>query len=106
MRIFRGLTKKYRPEEVGKGKEGPFIGTDFTDCSYSALQLARGSRGEVLVLDILADAMEFLNSKRFRVTEALWFTGDSGPRRYIVWGRFDDFLVAEIPAKKLPAQVR
>ena len=41
-----------------------------------------------------------------RVSVELWSLHDSDPRRFIVWGRFDSWLVAEIQGKELRAQIR
>ncbi len=41
-----------------------------------------------------------------RVSEELWLPDGSGPRRFMVWGRFDEFIVAEILAKELRAVIR
>ena len=98
LRLYRGLTKKYRPEKVGKNN-GPLAGTDFTDCPYRALSFARGTRGVVLVADIPEEGES-------RVREALWSLDGKGPKRFIIYGRLDKFLVAEIPAKELRAKVR
>ena len=105
-RLYRGLSKKYRPEIVGKDQPGRLFGTDFTDCPYRALQFARGTGGVVLVLEVPADVQEFPNSMRIRISEERWSLTGKGPKRYMVWGRFDELLVAEIPAKELRAQVR
>ena len=98
MRIYRGLSKPYRAEAVGTG-QGPVFGTDFTDCPLTALSFARGSRGVVIVLDIHASGAP-------RVSEELWSLSGSGPRRLMVWGRFDAHIAAIIPAKELRARIR
>jgi hypothetical protein len=101
MRLYRGLTEPYRAERVvaGAGGSGPFgAGTDFTDCPYTALQYARARRGCVLVLDVVAEASPP------RVTEELW--PNSRAKRLMVWGPFDDFIVANIPASQLRGHVR
>jgi hypothetical protein len=36
----------------------------------------------------------------------MWGLRDEGPKRMMVWGQFDDFIVAEIPAKELRKHVR
>lgn len=51
LRLYRGMSKSYRPGMVGAG-QGPLYGTDFTDCPFAALAFAKGSRGVVIVLDI------------------------------------------------------
>jgi len=101
MRLCRGLTKQYRPDYVGKGSEGRWCGTDFSDCPYAALGFAQGTRGVVLLLDVPREAFA-----SHRVTEELWGFNKSDPKRWMVWGRFGRWLVAEIPAKELRAQVR
>jgi hypothetical protein len=93
LRLYRGLTKPYRPDR----ETGRFDGTDFTDCPYTALQYATGSRGEVLVLEVEPGA-------NARVSEQLW--SDSHARRLMVWGRFDGRLAGIFPAKELRAEVR
>jgi len=47
MRLYRGLKNPYRPELVGAG-QGSIFGTDFTDCPFTALRYAAGSRGTVI----------------------------------------------------------
>jgi hypothetical protein len=106
MRLYRGLTKKYRPDGVGQGAQGMMSGTNFTDCPYAALQFGRGARGTTLILDVPDDATAVRDLGLRSVTKALWPLDGSGPGRFVVWGRFDDLLVAEIPAKDLRAQVR
>jgi hypothetical protein len=105
-RIFRGLSKKYKSEEVGKRQPGPLVATDFTDCPYTALQYARGANGMVLVLDIPPEALDGHSSQSIRVSKEFWLVNAGGPERYMVWGRFDDILLAEIPAKLLRAEIR
>jgi hypothetical protein len=90
LRLYRGLTRPYDPARV-RGAAG----TDFTDCPFTALRYAAGSKGVVLVLEAPLGPR--------RVTEELWL--DSGARRYMVWGAFDDLLLAELPAKELRARV-
>lgn len=99
MRLYRGLTRPYRPEEVETRNLG-LGGTDFTDCPYTALLYARGRRGVVIVLDV--PATEGIGG--IQVLEQPWGAAD-GQRRWMVWGNFDEHLVAEIPAKELRAQI-
>jgi hypothetical protein len=87
MRLYRGLTKPHRPEKVPQFPDG----TNFTDCAFTALLYARDPRGELLVIDLPDDDR--------RTHKALWF--DDGPERYFVYGPFDRFFVARIPAKEL-----
>ena len=95
MRLYRGLKEPYAPEKVGATTR-PVFSTDFTDCPHTALLYATGRRGVVLVLDVPA--------KTNRVTEELWLGGPA--KRLMVWGRFDKFIVATVPAKELRARVR
>ena len=97
MRLYRGLTKPYRPDLVGAG-QGAIYGTDFTDCPIAALRFAKGSRGVVIVLDPPD------NHRSLWVTEERWL--ESGPRRLMIWGRFDEHILAIILAKELRAQIR
>ena len=60
----------------------------------------------MLVLDVPADHQPEANWNSGRVTEELYSLDGKGPKRFMVWGRFDDLLVAEIPSKELRAQVR
>lgn len=96
-RLYRGIDRPYRSDEVRSRQEETKGGTDFTDCPFTALSHARGRKGEVLVLD-LPDAA------RLRVTEELWLNGPA--RRFMLWGAFDRWLTAAIPAKDLRAEVR
>jgi len=102
MRLYRGLSRAYKREEVNPGR---LCGTDFTDCPYTALQFARGSRGVVLVLEVPEDTDPEI-ACGVRLTEELYSLKRNGPRRFMIWGRFDEFLVVEIPAKELRAQIR
>ena len=97
MRLYRGLSKSYRPEMVGVA-QGPMFGTNFTDCPFAALSFARGSRGVVIVLDV-PDV-----GPSAKVSQELWLA--SGPRRLMVWGKFDRHIAAIIPAKDLRARIR
>ena len=98
MRLYRGLTKPYRPEKA-PSSNGRFVsGTDFTDCPFTALQYARGTRGVVLVLDIP------VGSPGTKVTEELWLGVNA--KRFMVWGRFDEFIIGVVPAKDLRAPIR
>lgn len=97
MRLYRGITRKYQPERVVPGLRGD--GTDFTDCPYTAMKFAKGSNGFVLVVDMPDDGEP-------GVSEELWSLDGSGPKRFIVWRRFDNRLIGQIPAKDLRAIVR
>jgi hypothetical protein len=93
MRIYRGLKEPYDPT---RGTKDRLFSTDFTDCPYTALRYAAGRRGVVLVVDVPDGAA--------RVSEELWI----GPKakRFMFRGSFDDYLIGELPAKELRAQVR
>ena len=102
-RLYRGIRERYDPEKVGTtgGRQGLAM-TDFTDCPWSALRFAHGRKGYVLVLHPPHDP----ESERpaLRVTEEMWGLRDNGPKRYVVWGRFDDLRagVARRGADVLP----
>jgi len=96
MPLYRGLDKPYRPAEVRARIQKTHQGTDFTDCPYTALLYARGSRGVLLVADVPTDAA-------ILVTEELWL--DAAAKRFMIWGPFDEYIAAVVPAKELRAQV-
>jgi hypothetical protein len=91
LRLYRGLTRPYAPVRVQRAS-----GTDFTDCPFTALRYAASPKGMVLVLDAPAGSP--------RVREELWLV--TSAKRFMIWGPFDDFIVAELPAKELRAHVR
>jgi hypothetical protein len=93
VRLYRGLTRPYDRAGVRPARIG---GTDFTDCPFTALRYAASRKGVVLVLDVPAGHR--------RLSEELWLV--SSAKRFMFWGAFDDFLVAELPAKELRAHVR
>jgi len=93
LRLYRGLTRPYDPARVQLARLG---GTDFMDCPFTALGYAASPRGVVLVLEVPAEHR--------RVSEELWMV--SNAKRFMFWGAFNDFLVAEVPAKELRAHVR
>jgi len=95
-RLYRGLKEPYRPDKVKPQVGTRLISTDFTDCPHTALLYAHGKRGVALVVDIPANTA--------RVTEEFWLAGPA--RRLMVWGSFDGFIVAILPAKDLRARVR
>lgn len=94
MRLYRGLKEPYRPEQVGASH---LSGTDFTDCPYTALLYAQGRRSVVLVVDVPDDVSR-------SVSEELWLNRNA--KRFMIWGRFENLIVAMIPAKDLRSQVR
>ena len=97
-RFYRGLSRAYRPGQVDKVKS--MQGTNFTDCPMAALTYARARNGVLLVVDVPDEA-------EIRMSEALWFSDAPGPKRIMLWGApFDPYIVAEIPAKELRAEVR
>lgn len=89
MKLYRGLTKAYRPELVNPDGHG----TDFTDCPFTALTFARGATGQVIVLDI--DEGQTL----IKFTREFW--GEKKATRYIVWNNFDIGISQIVPAKIL-----
>ena len=96
MNLYRGLKGSYRTEKVGEGQALHF-GTNFTDCPLTALSYAKGTRGVVIVLDVPESAAHLMS-------EELW--PDSHARRLMVWGRFDDWIIAVFPAKQLRQVIR
>jgi len=94
-RLYRGLTKPYRPEQVPP--RGALSGTDFTDCPFTALRYATGRRGVVLVLELPAFGGPFVSEEDWLGMEA---------RRFMVWGGFDRYIVGIHAAKDLRAEVR
>lgn len=93
LRLYRGLTRRFDPSGVDPGV---LSGTDFTDCPCIALRYAAGRTGVVLIVDV--------PERGLRVTEELWLGASAS--RFMVWGAFDAFVVAEIPAKMLRAELR
>ena len=93
VRLYRGLTRPYDRARVKCARIG---GTDFTDCPFTALRYAASPKGVVLVLDVPVGHR--------RLTEELWMV--TSAKRFMFWGAFDDFLVAELPAKELRVHVR
>ena len=92
-RLFRGLKAPYDP---GRVKADRRFGTDFTDCPYTALRYGATPRGVVLVVDVPKGDR--------RMSEELWLVTNA--KRFMIWGAFDPYLVREIPAKELRAEVR
>lgn len=99
MRLYRGLKNPYRPELVGTSRLTS--GTDFTDCPATALLYAQSSRGVLLVVDIDPDDE---GPAPPRLTKELWLDRESS--RFMVWGRFDDRIIAVFPAKDLRTHLR
>ena len=97
MRLYRGLKNPYRPECVAPSR---FSGTDFTDCPAVALLYAQSPRGVLLVADL--DDEEA--TRPHRICAASWPEREA--KRFVLWGRFDDFLSAVFPAKDLRARLR
>jgi hypothetical protein len=97
VRLYRGLKEPHRPEKVVSLPGQRDTGTDFTDCPLAALRYANARRGVVLILDVPPDTL--------KVSEELWL-GMGNARRYMVWGRFDKFIIAVLPAKELRALIR
>lgn len=97
MRLYRGLKNPYRPELVAADH---LSGTDFTDCPATALRYAHGARGVLLVVEI-AEGDDVTSA---RVTPELWLGVEA--KRLMVWGKFDAFVTAVLPAKDLRARIR
>lgn len=100
MRLYRGLRERYRPELIVPTPGTTPVGTDFTDCPLTALRYANAPRGVVLVLDV---PTEVIDGRKF--TEELWL-GMGRAKRFMAWGRFDEFITAVLAAKELRALVR
>lgn len=96
MRLYRGLNNPYRSELVNRTRNA---GTDFTDCPATALLYARSSRGVLLVVDVDDD-----QAAPPRVTKELWL--DKSSSRFMLWGPFDDLIIACFAAKDLRARFR
>jgi hypothetical protein len=92
-RLYRGLKAPYDP---GRVKADRRFGTDFTDCPYTALRYGATPKGVVLVVDVPEGDR--------RVSEELWLVPNA--KRLMIWGAFDPYIVREIPAKELRAEVR
>ena len=98
IRLYRGLSRAYRSGKLDKEKS--LQGPNFTDCPMAALIYARGRNGVLLVVDLPEDA-------EISMSEAIWSLDGSGPRRFMLrGGAFDPYVVAEIPAKELRAEIR
>lgn len=97
MRLARGLTRQYKPLKLGLRELKVDAASSFTDCPYIALELARGAKGVVLVIDGPPQSEELVHEAICLRTNA---------KRFIVDGSFDDFVVATLPAKDLRAEVK
>lgn len=93
VRLYRGLKE---PFDSTRSPRDLRSGTDFTNCPLAALSYAVGARGVLLVLDV--------STTDIRIHEELW--PDSKARRLMVWGPYEKYIVAQIPAKDLRAQLR
>lgn len=93
IRLYRGLKEPYDPARVHDDNR---FGTDFTDCLYQALLYAAGRRGVLLIVEVPEDLR--------RMSEETWIGGQV--RRFQIRGKFDEFLIAQIPAKDLRAHLR
>lgn len=102
MRLYRGLKNPYRTELVNINRRSG--GTDFTDCSATALLYAQSSRGVLLVVDVNVTTDDDLAPVPARVTKEFWL--DRTSSRFMLWGRFDDLIIASLPAKDLRARLR
>ena len=75
---------------------------NFTDCPCTAALYTVGRRGQVpgqvLVLEIPDEVVEV------RVRKQFWLNDKA--ENLMVWGRFDDYIMAILPAKELRARVR
>lgn len=96
-RLYRGLSRKHRPDQ----KPEPLEGTNFTDCPYSALRYATGSRGVLLVVDLPDEGS-------VHVHEAIWSIrpDPAAPRRFLLGRAFDRHITAELPATDLRKRLR
>lgn len=93
VRLYRGLKERFQAAAVPTGVNG----SDFTDCPWTALTYAQGRKGVLLVVDVPAEGGP-------KVTEELWMV--KGPKRLMVWGRYADFVTAEITGKSLRTYIK
>lgn len=93
VRIYRGLPEPYDASFVSKDRR---FRTDFTDSAFWALHHADSPRGTVLVLDIPEDVA--------CRTEEEWI--GTHARRFSLRGGFDEYIVAQIPARDLSDEIR
>jgi hypothetical protein len=93
VRIYRGLPEPYDASLVSKDRR---FRTDFTDSAFWALHHADDARGTVLVLDI----PEGVACR----TEEEWI--GTHAKRFSLRGGFDEYIVAQIPARDLTDEIR
>ncbi|MBI2392253.1 MAG: hypothetical protein HYV09_21880 [Deltaproteobacteria bacterium] len=93
IRLYRGLKEAHDPTRTSRP---PGDGNNFTDCPFTALQYATGTKGCVLVVDVPDDHP--------RLREELWLNGSA--KRFMITGPFDAFLVHTLRAQDLRAQIR
>ncbi|MBK7402691.1 MAG: hypothetical protein IPJ34_42305 [Myxococcales bacterium] len=93
MRLYRGLKEPFEPTRRST-ESGD--GADFTDCPLTALGYATGRKGMVLVLDV--------PDGHRRLREELWLHRTA--KRFMISGSYESFVVHQIPAKELRAEVR
>jgi hypothetical protein len=98
MRLYRGLKNPYRSELVNRTRHAA---ADFTDCPATALLYAQSSRAVLLVVDVDTDDDQAVPA---RVTKELWL--DKASSRFMLWGAFDDLIIACFVAKDLRARLR
>jgi hypothetical protein len=92
-RYYRGLAEPLDPSRVPTDSRRS---TDFTDCPLTALGYATTPKGVLLVVDVADGAAE--------ISEELWLHETA--KRFNFWGSFASFVVHEIPAKTLRAELR
>lgn len=95
LRLYRGINEKYKSAKVNATN-----GTNFTDCPFRATLFAGGRNGYLLVVDAPTGQRPSV------VTEELYLSGEGGPKRFMIWKKFDSYLLAIIPAKEIRARLR
>jgi hypothetical protein len=93
VRIYRGLPGPYDASLVNKDRR---FRTDFTDSVFWALHHADTPGGTVLVLDIPEGVA--------CQTEEEWI--GTHAKRFSLRGGFDEYIVAQIPARDLSDEIR
>lgn len=96
LRLYRGIKEKYKTEKVNINNHG----TDFTDCPFRATLYAKARNGYLLVVDAP------IGQRPLLVTEEQYLREEGGPKRFMLWSKFDSYLVAIIPAKEIRARLR